>query len=290
VPSHYAGVVGLRPTVRLVPETGTWPTTRDTGMLDMVCIGPMGRSVDDVALVLRTIAGRDGVDPLVGVSGYDGDHRAVAPSSLRVGFYAQDGVWPSSPGVEAAVRATAGALDARGAAVEEVVPPPLEEATDLFFRMMAADGGARVRADLAAAGGRHIEQMLFVLELTKDFAVSAEGLFELVGRWAAFRSRMQRFAGAYDVMLSPVTPAPAPLHGCQPGDEPLETYVPWSNAMAYSIAGVPVAVVPAGVEDGMPVGVQLAATPFRDDVALAAAAAVEDVLGGYAGITAPLLR
>jgi amidase len=131
--------------------------------------------------------------------------------------------------------------------------------------------------------------MQFVLELTKDFGVSAEGLFELVGRWAVFRSRMQRFVGAHDVMLSPVTPAPAPLHGCQPGDEPLGSYVPWSNAMAYSIAGLPAAVVPAGAENGMPVGVQLAAAPFRDDVALGAAAAVEEALGGYAGISAPLL-
>jgi len=258
-------------------------------MLDMVCVGPLGRSVDDVALVLRAIAGRDGADPFVGVEGYGGDHRAVSPSSLRVGFYAQDGVWPATPGVEAAVRRAAGALEAGGAAVEEVVPPPLEEATDLFFRMMAADGGARVRADLAPAGGRHTDQMLFVLELTKDFAVSAEGLFELVRRWAAFRSRMRRFVGGYDVILSPVTPAPAPLHGCQPGDERLESYVPWSNAMAYSIAGVPAAVVPAGEDRGMPVGVQLAAAPFRDDVALAAAAAVEGALGGYAAVSAPLL-
>src|SRR5262249_59318655 len=130
----------------------------------------------------------------------------------------------------------------------------------------------------------------WVRELTRDLGVSAGGLFARVGRWAASRWRMRRFAGRYDVMLSPVTPAPAPLHGCQPGDEPLESYVPWSNAMAYSIAGVPAAVVAAGVQDGMPVGVQLAAAPFRDDVALAAAAAVEEALGGYAGITAPLLR
>ena len=61
-----------------------------------------------------------------------------------------------------------------GARVEEVTPPPLEEATDLFFRMMAADGGARARADLAPAGGRHTEQMLFVLDLTKDFALPGE--------------------------------------------------------------------------------------------------------------------
>ena len=88
-----------------------------------------------------------------------------------------------------------------------------------------------------------------------------------MGRWAAFRSRMQQFVGGYDVMLSPVTPAPAPLHGCQPGDEPLESYVAWSNVMAYTMAGGPVAVVPAGTDRGMPVGVHIAAAPFADQVA-----------------------
>jgi amidase len=289
VPSHYNGIVGLRPTVGLVPETGCWPTTRDTGMLDMVCIGPMGRSVGDVALLLHTIAGRDGVDPFVGAEGYSADHHAVEVASLRVGFYTQDGVWPASTETQDAVLRAAGALGFAGAQVDEVAPPPLEEATDLFFRMMAADGGARARADLAPAGGRHTEQMLFVLDLTKDFALSADGLFELLGRWAAFRSRMRQFVAGYDVVLSPVTPAPAPLHGCQPGDEPLESYVPWSNVMAYTMAGGPVAVVPAGTDGGMPVGVHIAASPFCDHIALAAAAAVEWGLGGYAGVSAPLL-
>jgi amidase len=58
--------------------------------------------------------------------------------------------------------------------------------------------------------------------------------------------------------------------------------------MSYSIAGTPVAVVPAGTERGMPIGVHIAANPFADHVALAAAAAVEAALGGYAAISAPL--
>jgi Asp-tRNA(Asn)/Glu-tRNA(Gln) amidotransferase A subunit family amidase len=254
----------------------------------MVCIGPMARSVDDVALLLRTIAGRDGHDPFVSVDGYTGDHRAIDTGSLRVGFYAQDGVWPASAETEETVRRAATALEDAGAAVDEVVPPPLDEAEDVFFRMMAADGGARARADLAPAAGRHIDQMLFVLEMTKDFAVDAEGFFQLLGRWESLRSRMRQFVCGYDLVLSPVTPAPAPLHGCQPGDEPLESYRPWVNVMSYSIAGTPVAVVPAGTEQGMPIGVHIAANPFADHVALAAAAAVEAALGGYAAVSAPL--
>ena len=85
---------------------------------------------------------------------------------------------------------------------------------------------------------------------------------------------MQQFVGAYDVdALARSRPAPAPLHGCQPGDEPLESYVPWSNVMAHTMAGVPVAVVPAGTERGLPLGVHIAAAPFAEQVALAAAAA-----------------
>jgi amidase len=288
VPSHYNGIVGHRPSAGLVPETGSWPTTRETGMLDMVCIGPMGRSVDDVALLLEVIAGRDGFDPFVSVAGYAGRHRDVDSGALHVGFYAQDGVWPASPETEEAVRRAAAALEEAGAAVEEVMPPPLEEANDLFFRMMAADGGARARDDLAPAGGRHIEQMLFVLDMTRDFAVDASGFFALLGRWSDLRSRLRRFIEDYDVVLSPVTPGPAPLHGCQPGDEPIESYLPWTNVMAYSVAGAPVSVVPVGSQHGMPIGVHLAAAPFDDHVALAAAGAVEAALGGYARVSAPL--
>src|SRR5256885_2328916 len=55
VPSHYCGIAGLRPTAGLVPETGCWPPTRDTGMLDMNTVGPMARYVDDLALLLPVL-------------------------------------------------------------------------------------------------------------------------------------------------------------------------------------------------------------------------------------------
>src|SRR5439155_1566482 len=65
VPAHYCGVVGIRPTAGLVPETGVWPSTRETGMLDLLCLGPMARFVEDLALLLPIVAGPDGVDPYV---------------------------------------------------------------------------------------------------------------------------------------------------------------------------------------------------------------------------------
>ena len=278
VPAHYCGTVGLRPTAGVVPETGAWPPTKCTGMVDMSTLGPMGRSAEDTALVLSVIAGPDGIDPLVGAAPHR-DHRLVAVPGLRVGFYTHDGVSTATPGTRAAVERAAAALAAAGARVEPASPPPLAEVPDLAFRMMAADGGAQARADLAPAGGRHVPQVEWLLEMLRPFALSAEGFFELMRRWAALRSSLRSFVSTYDVVLAPVAAGPAPLHGCRPSDDAeLTDYDEFAYSFAYAIAGLPVVSVPAGGERGLPVGVQVVAQAFREDVAVAAAAALESAL------------
>jgi Asp-tRNA(Asn)/Glu-tRNA(Gln) amidotransferase A subunit family amidase len=281
VPSHYCGTAGLRPTAGLVPETGCWPPTRDTGYHDMSTLGPMARYVEDLELLLPVIAGPDGVDPFVhGVP--LGDPGAVDVGRLHVGFYVHDGVWPVSEGTRAAVAAAAVALGERGCVVEEATPPDLSEATGLFFAAMAADGGAQARRDLEPAGGRHVEQMRRLLEDLRPLAVDASGWFALLRRLFTFRARVREFVGRYDVVLAPVTAGPAPLHGCTPGtDEPLSSYDAFNYTHVYSAAGLPVAVVRVSEERGLPLGVQVVASAFRDHVALAAARALEDALGGF---------
>jgi ABC-type sugar transport system ATPase subunit/Asp-tRNA(Asn)/Glu-tRNA(Gln) amidotransferase A subunit family amidase len=281
VPSHYCGIAGLRPTAGLVAETGCWPSTRDTGYLDMATIGPMARHAEDLDLLLRVIAGPDGVDPFVHGMGM-GDPRAVDVAPLRVGYYTYDGVWRVSDGVAAGVEAAARALSERGCAVEEATPPDVSRATSLFFELMAADGGARARADLAPAGGRHVEQMSRLLADLRPLALDATDFFSLLARLFAFRASVRAFVGCFDVVLAPPAAGPAPLHGCVPGtDEPLETYDAFNYTHVYSAAGLPVAVVRVGEEQGLPVGVQVVANAFREDVALAVAAALEESCGGF---------
>lgn len=281
VPSHYCGTAGLRPTAGLVPETGAWPPTRDTGMLDMGCVGPMARYVEDLALLLPVLAGRDDVDPFVqGVS--PGDVDGVSIAGLRVGFYVEDGVHPVSAATSGAVRAAAAALERSGCVVEEARPPELGEATDLFFALMAADGGAKARDDTSAPGG-HVEQFAVLLDSLRPLALDAAGFFELARRMFRFRARLRAFVAAYDLVLCPVTAGPAPPHGCVPGDETLiESYLAFNYTHAFSLAGLPVAVVRVASERGLPLGLQVAAGAFRDHVALAGAAALERSLGGFA--------
>jgi amidase len=282
VPCHYCGIVGLRPTAGLVPETGCWPPTRDTGMVDMNSVGPMARYVEDLALLLPIIAGADGIDPFVhGVR--VGSSDATDVRGLRVGFYDDDGVATPDPATKAAVRAAADALEDHGCTVEPAVPPDLSAATDLFFGMMAADGGARARADLAPAAGRHTPQITRLLEDLTTHALDAAGYFALFDDWAALRAQIRAYVSHHDVVVAPVTTGAAPRHGCEPGrDRQLDSYLPFNYTHAYSIAGLPVAVVPVGrSEDSLPIGVQVIAQPFRDDVALAAAATLEAAHGGF---------
>lgn len=278
VPAHFCGTVGLRPTAGLVPETGAWPPTKCTGMVDMSTIGPMGSSVDDLALLLPLIAGPDGVDPLVAAVPL-GDFRAVSLAGRRIGFYVSDGVSEATPGTCAAVQRAARALADAGAETEETVPPSLIEVPDIAFRMMAADGGARARADLAPAGGRHHPQVDWLLESLRPFALTAEGFFELMERWAALRSALRRFVSSYDAILCPVAAGPAPRHGCRPSDDgELTSHDEYAYSFAYAIAGLPSASVPCGGERGLPIGVQVVAPAYRDDVTLAVAAALESAL------------
>ena len=279
VPCHFCGTVGLRPTVGLVPETGVWPTTKDTGMLDMSTLGPMGRAMEDVELLLHVIAGPDDVDPLVGASPI-GDPRSVDPASLRIGLYTGVPGIPTTSGTRAAIEHAGTTLESLGARMEEVEPPSLADAVDLGFAMMAADGGAQARADLAAAEGRHVTQVVELFDSLEPLALSAAGFFALVRRWAALRSELRRFVSRFDVVLCPVAAGPAPLPGRRPSDGgELTDYRDYAYAFAYAIAGVPGAVVPAGAEEGLPVGVQVLAGAYRDHLALAAALALEAHLG-----------
>ena len=277
VPAHFCGTTGIRPTAGTVPETGAWPTTKCTGMLDMSTLGPMAAAVEDLALVLPLIAGPDDVDPFVAAVPR-GDPVEVA-AGLRVGYYANDGISEPTPGTRTAVERAARTLADAGAVVEEAPPPSLVDVPDVAFRMMAADGGARARADLATAGGRHVTQMTQLLAELVPLELSSAGFFALMERWAALRSSIRRFVSAFDVVLCPVAAGPAPLHGRRPSDDgELTSYDEYAYSFAFAIAGLPSVSVPAGGEKGLPIGIQVVARAFRDEVALGVAAHLERAL------------
>jgi Asp-tRNA(Asn)/Glu-tRNA(Gln) amidotransferase A subunit family amidase len=278
VPAHYCGLAGLRPSTGRVPETGCWPGTRSTGLLDVHTFGPLAGHVEDLDLLLGVIEGPDGTDPFA-VPAPLLDWRTVDVGRLRVGWYADDGLTRVTADTRAAVERAASAFEARGCAVEEGQPPPVvREATELFFSLVGSDGGTRMRADLAPARGRHHRGLLVLLDGLPDSPPTADVYFALLARAHDYRRELRAFISRYDVVVSPVTTGPAPRHGEPPGDVPKDRYYAfeaYNYTHLLSLAAVPVVVVPVASSGDLPVGVQIAANPFADHVAIAAAVALE---------------
>jgi len=275
-PAHCTGICSIKPTSGRVPRTGHFPGPG--GMLDALWqIGPLARSVEDLGLILLIIAGPDLHDPAI-VPAPLGDHRRVDVKSLRVAFHTDNGIVSPQGEIVQSVRKAAAALEAAGVRVEELRPPGIEETYEIYLKLFSADGGAGLESLLSAAGTARIHPLLErVLAIQKQNACTMQEFAALVGRWDAFRSRLLAFMQDWDAILCPVAPFTGMKHGST-----YDILDSFSYTMTFNLTGWPAAVVRAGwMPGGLPVGVQIAASPWREDVALAAARVIEDALGGF---------
>jgi fatty acid amide hydrolase len=146
VPANYCGVVGMRPTAGRCEDAGRY--SLPLGERAIVSqVGPLARTVDDVALALEILNG--GRAPAVEPPRPLGDPAAVDIARLRVAYYTDDGTFAVSPAVRRAVVEAAGHLAGRGAQVAEWRPPAVGDAVALLFGIVSADGGRGLRALLA---------------------------------------------------------------------------------------------------------------------------------------------
>ena len=247
LPAHFCGLASIKPSAGRVPLTGVLDDEGQLGTLGdpRTQVGPLARSAEDVALLLRVVAGPDSRDGGVAPVGL-GDPGDVELRGLRVAVQNDNGLDAPTPETVAAVAAAAEAL---GAAVEDGRHP---------------DGGHELTIEVWRSYGE---------------GVGAADVWRMLRRWDDFRGRMLAFAARYDLLVCPVFPGPARLHGTMnvPGERD-----PTSWTTPHSLTGWPAATVRAGTSpEGLPIDVQLVAGPWRDDVALAAALRVERKLGPW---------
>ena len=275
-PGHCTGIAAIKPTSGRVPRTGHFPGPG--GTLDALWqIGPLARSVEDLNTILPIVAGADWRDPSV-VPMPLGDAARVNLKALRVAFHTDNGIEPPSQETVDAVLAAAKALETSVAAIEEARPPGIEHTYDLYFGLFTADGGVALRELLETAGTNEVHPLMqCVLELQSSHARSMAAFVNLTGQWDAFRRSLLSFMERYDVLVCPVCSFTGMTHGSTYDRLPAFSYT-----MTYNLTGWPAAVVRAGTSrDGLPIGVQIVARPWREDVALAAASIIEKALGGY---------
>ena len=198
------------------------------------------------------------------------DPEAVDLSSLRVSFHTDNGIVAPTPETGRTIEEVATRLESAVASVEEARPTGIEQTADLIA-LYGWDGGAAVRRLSRDAGTTEpaIQRPEAVLDAVE--------LDALITQWYSFRSSMLSFMADYDAIVCPVNSTPARLHG--PDMDDLSGF---SYTFTYNLTGWPGAVVRAGTSpEGLPIGVQIAARPGREDVALAIAKRVESEFGGY---------
>ncbi len=279
VPAHYCGVAGLKPTWGRVPLTGLFPPPLGIGAR-IRHPGPLARRVEDLALALPLIAGPDWRDATV-VAAPLGDYRAVDLKTLRVAFYTDNGVAAPTPETAETVRQAARALAEAGAVVAEARPAGVEQSFELMTRVFGAAVGGGMQGMLQMLGTIELSPLLqqFAALVFPYLPTAPADLGNLLTRWDLWRNGMQTFLERHDVVVSPVAAEPALPHGTTFAGEHLPGF---SYAMTHSLTGWPSVVVRGGTSpEGLPIGVQVVARPWREDVALAAAQQIETALGGW---------
>jgi amidase len=278
LPAHFCGIASIKPTSGRLPRTGHIPPAG--GWIETLWqIGPMARRVEDLAPMMSLLAAPDGYDHTV-IGMPFGDPADVQMKDLRIAFFTDNGIVPAEPETVAVVQHAAASLEHEVNRIEERLPPGVEESYELEMRMIGADGGDGLRAFLTAIGSTRTHPLLdgWLMKL-EPYRTTIDGFAEYWSALDRFRARMFAFLADYDAIISPVCPQAALPHG-RSIDE--RTFQGFSYTMTHNLTGWPAAVVRCGqTSAGLPIGVQIAARPWREDVALRIAAQLEFACGGW---------
>jgi amidase len=156
----------------------------------------------------------------------------------------------------------------------------IERSYDLEMELLGIDGGDGLRA-FALSIGSHQTHPLLEGWLSKLESCRTD-LAGFAKYWSAldeFRASMYGFLNHFDVLLSPVSFSPAIPHGTSIADH---VFPGFSYTMTHNLTGWPAAVVRCGTSgEGLPIGVQIATAPWREDIALAVAEYLESACGGW---------
>ncbi len=288
IPAFFCGVFGHKPSSGLVPNTGSYPATPGDDASRMLVTGPLARRGEDLMPLLRLMAGPDGVDHLTR-SVELGDPATVSLEGLPVTTIENSSLLPMTRELRDARERAVGALVARGAVVRRVRFRTWRRAVLPYLAMLQSGASRATLGLLHDAGAEPITWRTVMRRsgphtLPTRIALAAELLPQMQGEAAdklvvTARELASDLIDAIGegVILHPAHQRVAPRHGGTVGR-------PWlfTPAAMFNLAGVPVTEVPLGLsEEGLPLGVQVAAGMDRDHVSIAVGLALEQIFGGW---------
>jgi amidase len=272
-PAAFCNVYGFRPTWGLVPQDAEG----DTHLATLSTEGPMARTVEDLARLLRVLAGENPEVPFPRavpdlLSGLD-----AGVQGLRIGWLADwGGAYPIEPGILDLCEAALHQLEAMGAVVEPLPPPFPADAlwsSWVTLRAMLNAGGKRALAEDPTK--RALTKPETIWEIEQGLDLSAADLFAaslIRSQWYATAARMFRLFDAVVLPSAQVWPFPADWHWPQSiNGQAMDTYHRWMEVVIpASLIGLPALSVPVGFgPQGLPMGMQIIGRSGNDAGVLA---------------------
>jgi Asp-tRNA(Asn)/Glu-tRNA(Gln) amidotransferase A subunit family amidase len=284
VPAHFSGICGLKPTPGRIPATGHFPNSVGPFALTGV-VGPMARTIEDLKLLFEVMQGPDIGDPSAAPVPVRWPSRDEL-RNIRIGYFEDDGRTSVTAETRAAVRTAVEALTRAGFQVEPFRPEGLESARQLWWKFFGIAGGML----LGPMTKGHDEDLSPILKQfsTRVAAEPSHTGESLLDAWIQRDViRMQIFAQMrdYPALLCPVAAIPAFKHGerrWQIGGKIVEYLDAWSYTEWFNLLGTPAIVVPVGQSiEGLPIGVQISARPWEEELVLSVAAELEAQCGAW---------
>ena len=302
-PASLCGVVGLKPTYGRVSRFGI---VAFASSLDQ--IGPFARDARDAALLLHAVSGRDARDAtsapvpvpqdLLGLPESD-DEAAAFLRGRRVALPKEYFVDGMEPGVAAHVREAVAAMEAAGAKVEEVSLPHTDYGLATYYIIAPAECSSNLaRFDGVKYGlndrtsGEYIADYLrtrgagFGPEVKRRIMLGTYALS--AGYYDAYYLKAQKvrtlikadfdavWAAGFDAICAPTSPTVAFPMGAKM-DDPVAMYLSDACTLPVNMAGLPGVSIPAGLSDGLPVGLQIIGAPWSELSMLRLARAYEGI-------------
>ena len=299
-PAAYCGVVGLKPTYGAVSRYGL---VAFASSLDQ--IGPLGKSVKDVAMVQSVINCHDRMDATSAYRDYTdlSVNLTSDVKGLRIGLpkeYFGEGI---DAEVKASIMNAVKELEKQGATVKEIELPSTDYALSAYYIISSAEASSNLaRFDGVRYGYRteNYDNLIDMYEKTRSEGFGDEvkrrimlGTFVLssgfydayYGKAKLLQRRIQaEFNNAFvdvDVIAAPTVPTTAFKIGENVGD-PLKMYATDICTVTVNIAGLPAISVPCGMDSkNLPVGLQLIGNKFTEQTLLNTAYAYENICGGF---------
>ncbi len=287
IPASACGVYGIKPSFGRVPNP-----SRPDGLIQaqpFSCVGPIARTVTDAAAMLDVAAGTHPRDPF-SLPDEDGSYRAAVDrpvDDLRVAYSPDLAAFAVSQGVRDVVEDAADALANAGMTVERADPAldglwdRCQDASRTIFQARMAELGATSEDAFGVDLRDHLDDLTPSLAamMKRGENISAVEFGEANAVRTEVFDAVQDCLTEYDLLVSP-TLGTIPFDKTEPGPqeidgEEVDPYTGWYLTQPFNMTGHPAASAPAGMVDGLPVGLQLVGRRHADGTVLAASAALE---------------